>query len=445
MSTMVEQTLLPNGLRILTERLPGSRSVALGLLVDAGPQHDPVDQLGLAHLAEHALFCGTDSRDSLSLARMIDAAGGQMGGFVTRDYVCLHAHVLSDYAPYALELLGDVVLNSTLAEGPLEREQQTIVRELAGVADSPASTANQMLKQTAWPRHPLGRAVAGRADDVLRLTPRDVRTFLNTHYRPGSMTLAASGDVDHALFVSQAYDAFWRLQGAGPKLPALPCETVSGVAVAAADVAQAYFSLAFPMPAMNHPDRYALHIWNAMLGGGMSSRLFRRLREETGLVYSVSSELHGYRQAGLLVIEGAAAPEQLVSVMAESLGAIALFATGEQPFDDEELWTARRQVRGMTRLAGESTHTRMSRLLTQDFYFGRTIAEDELVTALDDVSADDLHTLQQSQIVPALEQPIAAVVGPHEWSERWNDSLQELVGAMSGWSESVEAFAAADE
>jgi predicted Zn-dependent peptidase len=429
---MPQLARLPNGLRVLTEPVAGVRSVALGLLVEASPHEDPLSRPGLAHLTEHALFCGTLTRSASALSRMMDEAGGQVGGFVTRDYSCYQACVPGDYATYALELLGDILLNSTVPAESVEREQQAILREIGLDDDSPVTRVGQMLKATIWPEHALGRSICGRPESILASTREDVLGFLGRHYAPDRMILAAAGAVDPELFVPQAEDALWRLSGLAGERVTAPCRAVSGCRIETADVSQAYFAIGLPVGRYTDPDRYALFVLNSILGGSLGSRLLQTLRDETGLVYDISSEVHAYRDAGLLVIQGATAPDRLLPVLSLVIQEVVAMADGSRPLDEEELCTARRQLRGQHLLASESTHSVMSRLLTQQVYFGRQLPADEILDAVQGVTLDDLARLVETRIVPALEQAAITALVPSNATRIENEICEflEVLGCL---------------
>ena len=174
---MFRKTTLANGVRVITDTVPGARSVSLGLLVDAGPQDDPVGQSGLAHLTEHGLFLGTNGRSSTAISRLMDAAGGQMGAFTSRDYTCLYANVLDDYCAYAVDLLGDILVNSTFPEEHIAREKQAIQNEIEASRDNPPDRVHTLLKKHVWPTHSLGRSIVGNPRHVQTLSREDVVEF----------------------------------------------------------------------------------------------------------------------------------------------------------------------------------------------------------------------------------------------------------------------------
>lgn len=430
MTTMIHSTTLENGVRVLTEHCPGTRSISIGALVDASPQDDPNDLLGLAHFTEHALFQGTSARSEMDISRLMDAAGGQMGAFTGRDYTCYYANVLDDYSTFAIDLLGDIICNSTFPEEQMLREQQAIVREIGQNVDSPDARLHTALKQLIWPGHPLGRPVYGNAEHVSRMTREDVIYFMEEHYTPDRLILCAAGNVVHELLVEQVRDALWRLDGSNPRRAASPCPFRPGIRIESSPESQSYFALALPVPAYASEDRYYWYILNTILGGGMSSRLFRRIREEMGCVYQIDSELNTYRDAGILVVEGSTAPESLRDVLAATMMELGKLAFGDQPVDDEEFWTARMQLRGQHLLASENLSTRMSRLATQEFYFSRQIGEDEVLRRINEVTLEDLQQFIDRALPEALGQIAVAVTGAVDCVERTEAAVQEIAGCF---------------
>lgn len=424
------KTTLENGIRVVTETMPGVRSIAIGILVDAGPRNETSEQRGLAHLVEHVMFQGTGSRDAMHISRLIDMGSGHMGAFTARDYVCYFATVLDDYCPYALDLLGDILLNSIFPADSLEREKMAILSEIEAGYDAPEERVNTLLKAFAWPSHPLGRPVAGQADTIQTLTREDVIYFVHEHYVPHRLIVAAAGSVEHEDFVAQVRDAFWRMLGQSKSLFSTRPVYQSGVTIDHMPVSQTYFSLGIQAYPYAHPDRYALHVLNNVLGGGISSRLFRHIREERGLVYNIGSEYHPYRDDGMWVIEGSTAPQYLMPVLALSLVELWQLITWDEPIDDEELWKAKMQIRGQHLIAGENTHTRMSRLATQELYFGRHIPSSEILAHIEAVDGQMLQRLSNRDLIDALRRVTIAVVGPEAPEHYDASSIKELLASF---------------
>lgn len=426
---MYSKSVLENGVRVVTHAVPGLRSCTLGVHYDVGPRDEVPDQAGIAHFAEHLMFEGTSNRDGLAVARLIDTMGGQVGGFTTRDYTCYAATVLDDYSPYLLDLFGDLLLNSTFPEASVVAQRGAVGRELATLADQPDRLVSDRLKSLVWPDHPLGRPVAGSPETVARITREDVIYFTARNYLPDRMIVAAAGGVDHDDFVAQVRDGFWRLIGeAGPRECPRP-RFRGGTEVFHQPLNQAYFALAVPAPVYASPDRYGWHLLTTILGGGISSRLFREVREVRGLAFHIGAEYQAYADAGLLVVEGAAAPEdaaRVVDLVRESLEEL---ANGKKPVDPDELWRAKMQLRGQHLLGGQDSSTLFSRLVTQEHYFGKPIASEAIGQAIETVDVAALAALAEP-LGDAVRDAALVVVGPecrHLTREQFQQAHPTLV------------------
>lgn len=408
---MYSSTRLENGICVVTEAMPETRSMSVGIIVDAGPRNELPDQYGVAHLAEHMMFQGTASRDAHAISRMMDETGGQMGGFTTKDYTCYSATVLDEHATYALDLMGDILLNSEYSEETLGREKQAILREMEGEMDIPSNHAHALLKSWIWGEHPLGRSVAGTPDTVNRLTREDLIYFVHGNYLPDRIVVAATGNLIHKDFVSQVRDSFWRMIGKTKAVPQPPPVFKSGVIVKNMPVKQAYFSMGISVLPYADPDRYLVHILNNIIGGGGSSRLYATLREERGMVYEIGSEYHAYVDGGLLVIEGSTTPEHLIQVLCLILVTLWRLATTE-PISQEELWKAKMQIRAQHLISSENSNTRMSRLATQAYYFGRHIPGAEILAQIEKIDGEHLGSFLENNFITALKKIAICVVGP---------------------------------
>ena len=425
-----QKTVLENGIRIVTASMPGVRSVSMGVLINAGPRDETPEKCGLSHLIEHTMFQGTSSKNAMQIARIMDTAGGQMGAFTARDYTCYTATVLDDYRTYALDLLSDLLLNSIYPEENMEREKGAIMREIDAANDIPSKKAHTLLKSSIWDQHALGRPIFGWPETVKRLTREDIIYFVHKHYLPNRIIIAAAGNLEHSDFVAQVRDFFWSIMGVSkPTDNGLPTYH-SGVTIEHSSVSQAYFSLgvrAFPYA---HPDRYGLHLLNAILGGGISSRLYRRMREERGLVYEIASQYHAYEDDGVLVIEGSTTPEYLMQVLGLTLVELWKLSTLDEPADEEELWKTKMQIRGQNMISGEITSTRMSQLATQELYFGRHITANEIIGEIDAVDNRMLKRMAKESLIESLKQAAVAVVGPSAPEYYSVSSIENLLNSF---------------
>ena len=425
-SPQTRSTRLENGVRVITENIPHIGSAGVSVLVDAGPQDEGPDQSGLAHLCEHALFLGTPLRGSAELAELIDTAGGQLGAFTAPDYTCFYAHVLEDYVSYALDLMGDILVASSFPEAALEREKDVVCQEIRQYNDDPSHLALQSIKSLLWGTDPLACSVTGTESEVSQLTRSDVIGFISKNYTPDRIIVAAAGAVEHDSVVEQAQDAFWTLRGHSPARTKAPVELLGGVEIVPLKTNQCTFNIALPLPEYSSPLRNELHVVNCAIGGGMSSRFYRALREKSGLAYSISSEILAYQRGGALLIEGATSPENLIASLQVILFELTSLAVGQNPIGEEELWKSKMQVRGQSRLAADVIPNRVARLATQNFHFGESIAADRILADIDAVTIENTNDIASSVLLPGLKHLSIAVVGPIDPKGSAYDDLQGL-------------------
>ena len=424
--SMYRKSTLENGIKVVTETMSGHRSISMGILINAGPFDEGPEQSGLAHLVEHAVFCGTSNRNAAQIARFMDEAGGQLGAFTARDYTCFSATVLDDYFTYALDLLGDILLNSIFPPESLEREKTAILREIETSGDVPSERAHNLLKGFAWSDHALGRPIAGCPDHIRLMTREDVIYYVHQNYLPDRIVVAAAGNVNHEDFVAQVQDAFWRMMGKSVPTVSVTPVFKAGVVLDTMSVSQVYFSLGTRACAYADPGRIGLHILNNVLGGGISSRLFRRVRETRGLVYHISSEYHAYRDDGMIVIEGFAARENILQVLELVVDELWKLISGTEPVDEEELWKAKMHICGQHLISGENTNTRMNRLASQELYFGRHIPDEDILAQIDEINPQKLQVLIDEILQNAFSQTAVAVTGPEAPDYYTPSAIQRL-------------------
>lgn len=409
---MIESSVLENGIRVVTESMPGSRSIAVGILISAGPRDEQSDKAGLAHLVEHALFHGTSSRGELEISRVIDTMGGRISAFTGRDYTCFSAVVMDDHITYILDLFSDLLLNSIFPEERLEHEKQVILAELAAGQDNPQERVLDLLKSSVWRDHALGRSIEGTAETIGGFTREDVIYFLHSNYLPNRISIALAGNLQHEDIVAQTRDCFWRFFGHAERVVAPPEAFVAGTFSEQNASMQAYFALGVPAPAYAHEDRYGIHLLNTILGGGLSSRLYRKLREEHGLVYSIHSEYHAYLDAGMIVVSGCTMPESLERTIRLAGEETMDLLSRRRPALAEELWQAQLYTVGQHYIDSEDPYTRMSRLLTQIYYFNRVIPNAEIVRSLEGVSEASLAGICERSFSSGTETLALALYGP---------------------------------
>ena len=410
---MVEQSVLDNRIRVVTKKMEGVRSIALGFLVAAGPMDEPADRSGVAHLTEHLMFAGTKGRDNDEIARMMDTTGGQVGGFTSRDYTCFTTTVLDDYRTYLIDLMGDILMHSQFADFAVHQEKETVIQELSAQLDRPDICAHERLKAHIWQGHPLGRPIGGTIASVAGLERHDVVDFFSANYQPRRLIVAAAGKANHQDLASNVTDALWMMKDDG-KIDMQPVRPVfrGGVTVECKGVSHVYFSIGFKAAPYAAAERYLIHLFTVVLGGGMSSRLFRKLRHELGMVYDVSAEYQAYRDDGVIVVEGSTTPELLHSVLSQILLEIKGMALGMLPLTEEELWIAKMQLKGQHIIAQENSHTCMSSLATQAFYFNRFIDSDEICSQIQGVDLGRMNDITTKVLSDGLMDSAISLVGP---------------------------------
>lgn len=432
-SDQVRCSVLENGIRVVTQKIDTLSSIAMGFLFSAGPGDEPDGKAGVAHLTEHLVFAGTKQRNAAEIARQMDATGGRISGLTTRDYTVYTTVVLDEYRTYSLDLFSDLLLNSSFSEEAVNSEKETIRHELDVCSDRPDILAHDQLKALIWKDHHLGRPIAGTLESVASLAQDDILDFYNNHYRPQRLIIAAAGNVDHDDMLANVRDGFWPMQAGGLEqnkstIPHYRCD----VGVATREVSHVYFCLGLKAAAYGEDDRYALHLLTGILGGGLSSRLFQRLRQQEHLVYDVQAEYQAYRDGGLLVIEGATSPDLLEQVITAILNELKGIADGSQPISEEDLWIARMQIRAQHLIGRENSHSCMSSLITQALYFNDYLPSHEIVASLE---AIDLHNmaLRAAQILrQGLSQSALSIVGPFNLPEQEKGKYRHILASYGG-------------
>lgn len=382
---------LPNGIRVLTERIPHVRTVAVGIWVGSGSRYEPAEHHGISHFLEHLFFKGTTTRSALEIAQAADDIGGQMNAFTDREQTVFYVKVLSTHLDRALEIYADMLLHSTLAPESIERERQVIAEEIKSYEDSPDELVQDLFAQTVWNSHPLGRPVIGTLNTVNRLTRADFVTHIQRFYRPNNVVLAAAGDLEHDQVVALVRRCFDGWTGSAVPLPQAAPQLRADIATRTKETEQVHLCLGTQGLAQTDERRYTLSVLDHLLGGGMSSRLFQEIRERRGLVYSIASYAASYRDGGLFVVYAGMSPEVGPEVIRLTLDEIEKMKA--HLVDATELQRAKESLKGSLMLGLESTGSRMSMLARSEVYHGRQITLDELIAKVDAVTAEDIQQM----------------------------------------------------
>ena len=399
---------LPSGLYILVEPMERVRSVALGVWVRAGSRDDPPGKGGLAHLLEHMAFKGTMRRSALEIAQAIDALGGNLNGATGKESTFFYTTVLEEGLEAALEVLGEILTQPRLAPEDLERERTVILEEIREAEDNPQDVALRLLFEQLWTDgHPLGRPVLGTLEAVSRLSVEDVRGFFKQHYRPARMILAASGKLDCEELIGRV-ERVWPTGTDGEPPRRVAPVPKAGLAVGERQIQQVHLALGFPTVRAGAEERYGLEVLSAILGGGVSSRLFQRVREERGLVYTVASSTAYYTDAGALMVYAATEERRLPEVLEIIWREIEDLS--RTPPTEEEVARAVARLRGSFLLGLEDPSGRMFRLGT-NAALGREITPiAEVERRLLSVTPDEVRNLAARFLKPELA--ALALVGP---------------------------------
>ncbi len=394
---MFQKTVLDNGVRILTEKLPAAHSAAVGFWVENGSRHENKSLNGISHFVEHMLFKGTGRRSALDIAKEVDSVGGVLNAFTSQEFCCYYAKVAGSRLHTALDLLTDVLLNSVFDLDEIEKERRVILQEIHMVEDTPDERVHELFYHTLWPNHPLGLPILGTAASVSELDREALIGYLAERYCGRNMIVTAAGNLDHEQVVATVARTFADLP-AGRKPICTPPDTFHhAVNLQRKELDQVHICLGLRALPQSHPDRFSCQLLNTILGSSMSSRLFQKLREERGMAYSVYSYLNSYSDTGALVVYAGTSPEDAphaCGIILKELHQIKCFPVGE-----DELTSAKEQLKGQFLLSLESTENHMTRLAKNEIYFGRLLAVEEVLGRIDQVTCGDIHRLADSMLL----------------------------------------------
>jgi predicted Zn-dependent peptidase len=382
-----QKTTLDNGIRVVTEAIPTSDSVSLGIWITTGSRDEGAGERGLSHFLEHLLFKGTEKRSAFDISRDIESVGGTINAFTGKEYTCYHAKVLKRDTALAVDILADIVAHSVFDPQEIERERMVVVQEIKMVEDTPDDYIHDLFHRSFWGEHPLGYPITGLKETVLSFQRDQITAFLQGRYTPDRMIVAAAGDLDHQHLVDLIGAQLGGLQARplpSPREGAHGCK--SRMHVAYRDLEQVHFCLGTEGIPYSHRLRFAGHTLNTLLGGNMSSRLFQEVREKRGLTYSIYSFLSTYMDAGLFGIYAGTTKDELQEVIALIVKELRAIQAGE--IREGDLSAAKEYLRGSMILSLEGSDGRMSRLGKDEICFGRHIPLEEVLRDLAGVSED---------------------------------------------------------
>ncbi|MES2305989.1 MAG: pitrilysin family protein [Gemmatimonadota bacterium] len=394
------RTDAPNGLVVVTERLPGVRSAAAGIWVRSASGHEARAKMGVSHLLEHMVFKGTERRTAREIAVSLEARGGSLDAYTSRDTTSFQAHVLDADLPLALDVLTDLVRKPLLRESDLELERNVVLEELNGVQDTPDDLVFELWGETLWPEHPYGYSILGTAETVGNLGTADLRDLHVSNYYPGNCVIAVAGHIEHTQVLELLAGLGWfEGEKQAPRAIVVAAPAVrAATRVEVSKLQQVHAVLGTDSIAANDPRRFGLALISAVLGGGMSSRLFQRVREELGLCYAVYAWHSAYRAAGTFGVYVGTAPATADQAIAAIREELALMAREGLP--EADLVDGKGQLKGSLMLALESTTSRMHRLATHVLQDEPYRPLDEVLRLVDGVTREESVALAAEFLAP---------------------------------------------
>ncbi|MCZ8081191.1 MAG: pitrilysin family protein [Fuscovulum sp.] len=380
-------TTLSNGFRIVTEAMPGLLSASAGVWVTAGGRHERAEQNGIAHFLEHMAFKGTERRSSLRIAEEIEDVGGYINAYTSREMTAYYARVLSPDVALALDVIADIVLNPVFNPDDIETERHVILQEIGQALDTPDDIIFDWLQEVSYPDQPFGRTILGPTERVSSFSRDDLRSFVAEHYGPDQMILAAAGGVDHDAIVAQAEALFGHLKPVGNSR-LQPARFGGGERREVKDLEQVHFALAFEGPGYRAPDVYAAQVYATAMGGGMSSRLFQKIREERGLCYSIFAQSGAYEDTGQITVYAGTSEEEIGDLVGLTLDELKRAA---DDMTEAEVNRARAQLKAGLLMGLESPSSRAERNARLLAIWGRVPSVAETVEKIDAVSTADVR------------------------------------------------------
>ena len=412
----IRRTVLPGGLRVVTEALPSVRSASFGIWVGVGSRDESPTLSGASHYLEHLLFKGTKRRDALQIAATMDAVGGELNAFTSKEYTCYYARVLDTDLPLGIDVVADMVTSSLLAARDVDAERGVILEEIAMHDDDPSDVVHDAFARTVFGDAPLGRPVLGSVDTITSMKRASITGYYRRRYQPERMVVTAAGNLEHTQVTKLVRSAFAEaglLDGAAapeaPRRGGRAPAAYGGCNVIQRPIEQANLVLGTRGIPRGDDRRFAFGVLNNAFGGGMSSRLFQEVREKRGLAYSVYSYTSQYADTGLFGIYVGCQPTRVDEVIAICRDQLSLLA--DKGLTQEELDRGKGQMRGSLVLGLEDTSSRMSRLGKGELVYGELLSVDEVIARIDAVTLDDVRDIAQDLLAGELA---LAVIGPFE-------------------------------
>ncbi|MCB1968888.1 MAG: insulinase family protein [Geminicoccaceae bacterium] len=409
MSEGYRESILDNGVRVVTEAMPRLETAAIGLWIDVGSRHERAEVNGVAHMLEHMAFKGTARRSARQIAEQIEDVGGSLNAYTSREHTAYYARLLADDIDLAGDILGDIVRNSTFDEVELEKERHVILQEIGEVEDTPSDLVFDILQEVAYPDQAIGRSILGPEDIVGRMPRRALFDYVGEHYHADRIVLSASGKVRHDHVVAlagQVFDGMGRGAASAPE----KARYAGGVRMVERDLEQVHVCLATDAFAYTDPDLYALQVFSAALGGGMSSRLFQKIREDMGLCYSIFSFTSLHNDSGMMGVyagTGEADVERLLPAIADEIRSMV------KSLDAVELQRAKAQMKAGLLMGLEGCFAVCEDMARQHLCFGDRLSAAQVAAKIEAVDMEAIERVGQRLFG---SNPVAALaaIGPEK-------------------------------
>ena len=393
--SMYETFTLPNGVRVIAEPIDHFRSVSIGLWIGAGSMAEKPEEMGLSHFLEHMLFKGTKRRSAREIAEEMDGIGGQINAFTAKECTCYYAKVMDEHLPVAMDVLCDLLLNAEMDGDELEKERGVILEEIAMVEDTPEDIVHDLLSEAALCGNPLAQPILGTTETVSGYKRKDLLDYRAAHYRPDNTVLAVAGRYDAKMLaeLAEKHLGGWQAGAPGGAPKGGSCFT-PGLRRKVKEIEQVHLCIGFPGIPMGSPEIYPLSIFNNLFGGGMSSRLFQRIREESGMAYTVYSYPTAHPGCGLYTLYAGTSPQHVETVLTMLREEVQRVL--ENGIQETEFQKAREQLKGGYILGLESASSHMSNIGRSELLLRRVQSEDEVIQRINSVTPEDVLQVAKS-------------------------------------------------
>jgi len=392
---LIKESCLKNGIRLVTEKMPYANSASIGFWIKVGSRNEKENLQGITHFVEHLLFKGTEKRTAKQIAAELETVGGTLNAFTSREYTCIYARVLKDDIELAIDILSDMMLNSCFREEDIEKEKNVVYEEIMMYEDTPDEIIHDIFTQKVWHGHSLGRAILGTKEMVSGYRKEDILNYYKGFLKPENIVISVAGNFDHERLEEQLNILLEKIIYEPIKKP-VEANGPAFIKVEHSkdkDIEQMHICLGTKGLHQNSEDLYSLMVFNNLLGGGVSSRLFQSVREDMGLAYSIYSYLTIYSDAGLFVIYAGAAPKNAKKIIDEMYKQIQ--SLNKKEISLEEVKRSKNQLKGNILLGMESVSHRMNRLGRNILTRGRVVTAEEVIDNISKVTLDDIYKLDK--------------------------------------------------